>query len=57
MREILKPHIGHHIVCVCYRDPNGHPDAEPFDICIKCEDCNEVLISAEAFEEEDTEDA
>ena len=46
MYETLKQHIGHKIVCVAYGDPN-----DPADICIECEDCNEVLISAEAFEE------
>jgi hypothetical protein len=42
MYEKLKRHIGHAIVCVCYGDPD-----DPNDICIECEDCNEVLISAE----------
>ena len=44
----LKPHIGHNIVCVCYGDYE-----DPQDICLECEDCNEVLISAETFDEED----
>lgn len=44
----LKEHIGHDIVCVAYGDIN-----DPVDICIECEDCNEVLVSAEDFEEED----
>ena len=43
----LKTHIGHNIVCVAYGDINN-----PDDICIECEDCNEVLISAETFEDE-----
>ena len=47
--EKLKPHIGHNIVCACYGDPD-----DPVDICIECEDCNEVLISAESFDNEDT---
>lgn len=47
MYEKLKEHIGHDIVCVAY----GNID-NPNDICIECEDCNEVLISAETFEEE-----
>ena len=46
MFEILKPHIGHSIVCVAYGDINN-----PHDICIECEDCNEVLISAESSDE------
>lgn len=45
MFERLKPHIGHHIVCACYGDSEN-----PADICIECEDCNEVLISAETCE-------
>ena len=48
MYELLKNHIGHNIVCVAYGDIN-----DPDDICIECEDCNEVLISAETFEDED----
>lgn len=46
--EKLKPHIGHDIVCVAYGDIN-----HPVDICIECEDCNEILVSAEDFEEGD----
>ena len=48
MREKLRHHIGHNVVCVCYGDPN-----DPVDICIECEDCNEVLISTEIFEIEE----
>lgn len=48
MFKTLKPHIGHNIVCVAYGDIN-----DPTDICIECEDCNEVLISAETFNEEE----
>lgn len=46
MMEKLKPHIGHKLACACYGDP-----IVPQDICIECEDCNEVLISAEAEDE------
>lgn len=46
MYEKLKQHIGHNIVCVAYGDINN-----PVDICIECEDCFEVLVSAEDFEE------
>ena len=53
MYEHLRPHIGHRIVCVYYGDEDN-----PADICIECEDCNEVFISAETedydFEEEKT---
>ena len=47
MYDKLKNHIGHNIVCVSYGDYH-----DPDDICIECEDCNEVLISTETFEEE-----
>ena len=40
--KTFRPHIGHKIVCVCY----GKDGEEPEDICIECEDCNEVLVSA-----------
>lgn len=50
MYEKLKNHIGHDIVCVAYGDIDN-----PCDICIECEDCNEVLISAETFDEEEEE--
>ena len=46
MYDKLKNHIGHNIVCVPYGDID-----EPVDICIECEDCNEVLISSETFDE------
>lgn len=45
--ELLKNHIGHKIVCVAYGDKDN-----PDDICIECEDCNEVLISSESFDNE-----
>lgn len=47
MFEKLRPHIGHKIVCVYYGDP-----ADPVDICIECETCMQVLVSAEDYEEE-----
>ena len=51
MMDILRPHIGHRIQCGCY----GNPDY-PQDICLECVDCNEVLISAEAFDYEEATD-
>lgn len=48
MYEKLKQHIGHNIVCVGYGDIEN-----PVDICIECEDCNEVLISSEDFDIEE----
>ena len=47
MYEKLKEHIGHNIVCVAYGDIES-----PTDICIECEDCSCVLVSAEDFDEE-----
>lgn len=51
MYEKLKNHIGHNIVCVAYGDIKN-----PHDICIECEDCNEVLVSAENFDFEENDD-
>ena len=48
MYEKLKSHIGHSIVCVAYGDID-----DPIDICIECEDCGCVLVSAEDFEDEE----
>lgn len=51
MWDTLSPHIGHDVVCICYGDPN-----DPDDICIECESCNCVLVSAESFDlEEDVQ--
>lgn len=52
MYERLRPHIGHKVVCSCYGDPDN-----PADICIECEDCYEVLVSAETFDYEDKEES
>lgn len=49
MREKLLPHRGHHIACVCYGDWSV-----PNDVCIECEDCNTVLISAEDYDMPDS---
>ena len=45
----LRAHIGHNVVCVAY----GKENEEPVDICIECEDCNEVLVSAEILDIEE----
>ena len=45
MRVKLRNHIGHRIVCVYYGD-----ESDPADVCIECEDCCEVLISAEDYD-------
>lgn len=46
MQKLLE-HRGHNIACVSYGDIDN-----PNDVCIECEDCNCVLISAEYFEVE-----
>lgn len=51
MFERLRPHIGHRVVCVYYGDRD-----DPIDICIECEDCCEVLVSAETYDFEDSGD-
>ena len=45
--EKMKPHIGHKVVCVAYGDIEN-----PEEICIECEDCWEVIISAQDFNQE-----
>ena len=47
----FKNHIGHNIVCVCYQHENQSDD-EFMDICLECEDCDEVLVSAETMDME-----
>lgn len=49
VREKLIAHIGHNVACVCYGDITN-----PADVCIECEDCNEVLISAEVLDHEES---
>lgn len=36
----LREHIGHKVVVVCY----GEKNAEPENVAIECETCDEVLI-------------
>lgn len=48
MYEKLRPHVGHDISCVTYME---NSDNDPVDICIECNDCGCVLISAEDYEE------
>lgn len=47
MYEKLRNHVGHHIVCVSYGN-----EENPTDICLECEDCGEVLVSAEDYKSE-----
>lgn len=48
MMEKFIDHVGHEIVCVAYGDLN-----DPHDVCIECETCGCVLVSAEDFDETD----
>lgn len=48
MMQKLYPHVGHHIVCVTYGDPD-----DPRDVCIECESCGCVLVSGEDFDDDD----
>ena len=50
MAEKLLPHRGHRVVCVSY----GALDT-PVDVCIEYEDCGCVLVSAEDFDEDESE--
>lgn len=42
--RILKAHYGHKICIACYGDVG-----DPADVCLECEDCNEVLLDAEIY--------
>lgn len=42
--DLLKKHIGHNVQIVAY----GNPD-DPADICLECEDCDEVILDAELY--------
>lgn len=50
MANKLRPHRGHYVQIACYGDWN-----DPHDICVECETCGEVLISAEDYEEQEDE--
>ncbi len=47
MTKNLLPHVGHEISCVAYGDGD-----DPDDVCIECEDCCSVLVSAEDFNQD-----
>ena len=42
--EILLEHRGHNVRIVSY----GNVD-DPADVCLECEDCNEVILDAEIY--------
>lgn len=39
--DILKSHRGHKVSIVSYG-----PLEDPVDVCLECEDCNEVILDA-----------
>ena len=39
--EILLNHRGHHVVIASYGDAD-----DPADVCLECEDCNEIVLDA-----------
>lgn len=41
----LEKHAGHNVVIVKYGDWD-----DPVDICLECEDCNEVILDAEIYD-------
>ena len=45
MAKKLVPHVGHDISCVTYGDSE-----DPSDVCIECDECGTVLVSASDFE-------
>lgn len=40
----LYAHRGHHVCIATYGDPD-----DPADVCLECEDCNEVILDAEIY--------
>lgn len=48
-KEFLLEHIGHQLTVVVYGQWT-----KPDDVCIECEDCNEVIYSHESTKEEET---
>lgn len=42
--DLLLKHRGHNVAIVSYGDP-----VHPADVCLECEDCNEVVLDAEIY--------
>ena len=42
--NLLLQHRGHNVVIAVYGDP-----ADPADVCLECEDCNEVILDGEIY--------
>ena len=43
--NLLEKHIGHKVHIVSYGDSNGNIA----DVCLECEDCNEVILDSEIY--------
>lgn len=43
--NLLEKHIGHEVHVVSYGDNNGNIA----DVCLECEDCNEVILDSELY--------
>ena len=52
MAKKLMEHIGHNVVIAPYVDNDGNT----VDVCLECEDCNEIVIDAEDYNEDYNED-
>lgn len=50
-KKFLLEHLGHKLTVVIYG-----PKKNPHDVCIECEDCNEVIYSWETYHEEEEEE-
>ena len=42
--DALMAHRWHHVSIVSYGDND-----DPVDVCLECEDCNEVILDAEIY--------
>lgn len=46
-KKFLLEHLGHRLTVARYGDPNTIDD-----VCVECEDCNEIIYSWEAHNQE-----
>ena len=42
--DALKKHFGHQVTIAVYGDED-----DPDDVCLECEDCNEVILDADIY--------
>jgi len=45
-RRLISEHANHHVVIAVYGEKEN-----PADVCLECEDCSNVIISAEDYSE------